>query len=800
MLNNHTSQRSSSQKMGCVLLIATIFGSLWVIIISSVNLILSWVIEQSIFEVSTIMPDFRWINHAISSGLILIVCILIGHFVQHDQVRTIFRLWSLGATFSLISVPIKFLFVTSQIETMLSQVAAMCLMLAILFFGKRKNNPGQPMGSSPFKFPGFIILFGGIICIPWILWGSLGSFLDTLVGLLVGVVFAWFAVRSIFPTYLESKTNSAAEISFKDLLLHGFVVAVFLLIVVASLATNGSQQLLVVTIPITGWLVAIFSAIWRNDKGHGRLAARILLFLVMTLPLLFFDMDELSPLYTGGNGEVIEWASKAAWYTFFGILTLTTIILTNYRHIQQVVVPKRANFTFLAGGILIAFIGFLIWGQKGFNGDHLFVILKTQANLSTVQEIPDYQARRQAVFEELVNTAETTQSDLRARLDKMNLDYTPYYLMNAIEVRGNLITKLILKNDPSVDRILDNPELRPLPVSLESEQGFEQNPPDETLWNIQMIQADRVVNELGISGDGILIGQTDSGVDGRHPELSESYRGVESGDDYNWLDPWNGSPFPIDISGHGTQTLGVILGQNTGVAPGAQWIGCVNLARNLGNPAVYLECMQFMLAPYPQGGDPFTDGDPSQGAMIVNNSWGCPEVEGCDAVVFQSVVAALKTSGIFMSVAAGNSGSFGCSTVSDPLAIYTDVLTTGSVDQFGNISSFSSIGPVLVDDSSRQKPDLVAPGEGILSSSPDGTYSTASGTSFAAPHVSGVVALMWSANPKLIGEIDATIDILKETVQPYNGSEPVCGGIIDATGAGILDAYEAVLAAMAYNP
>jgi len=800
MVNNEASKNTTPQKMGCGLLILTIFGSLWVIIISSVNLILSWVIEQSIFEVSTIMPDFRWINHAISSGLILIVCLLITRFVKQEHVKAIFKLWSLGAVFSVISIPIKTLFVTAQIETMLFQIAVMGLMITVLFFMDRKNVAGESSGQNPFKLPGFIILIGGIICIPWVLWGSLGSVLDTLVGLMVGVVFAWFAVRSIFPTYLEKVETYNDVVSIKSLLLRGFVVAVFLLIVVASLATNGSQQLLVVTIPITGWLVAIFSAIWKKDKGHGRLAASILLFLVMTLPLLFFDMDELSPLYTGGNSEVIEWAAKAAWYTFFGILTLTTIILPNYRHIHQVVVPKRVNFTFLTGGFLIVIIGFLSWGQKGFNGDHLFVILKQQADLSSMQGIPDYHARRQAVFEELVNTAETTQSDLRARLDKMNLDYTPYYLMNAIEVRGNLLTKLILQNDPSVDRILDNPELRPLPVPLESEQSYEQNKPTETLWNIQMIQADRVVNELSISGEGILIGQTDSGVDGRHQELSESYRGVESGDDFNWLDPWNGSPFPTDISGHGTQTLGVVLGENTGVAPGAQWIGCVNLARNLGNPAVYLECMQFMLAPYPQGGDPFMDGDPSKGAMIVNNSWGCPEVEGCDAGVFQSVVAALKTSGIFMSVAAGNSGNFGCSTVSDPLSIYADVLTAGSVDQFGDISSFSSIGPVLVDGSGRQKPDLMAPGEGIFSSYPGGSYATASGTSFAAPHVSGVVALMWSANPLLIGEIDATVDILKTSVQPYEGSEPVCGEIKEATGAGLLDAYEAVLAAMAYNP
>ena len=140
-----------------------------------------------------------------------------------------------------------------------------------------------------------------------------------------------------------------------------------------------------------------------------------------------------------------------------------------------------------------------------------------------------------------------------------------------------------------------------------------------------MIQADRVNKELGITGKGIIIGQTDSGVDGRHDQLSGNYRGSDKGDDYNWLDPWNDSPFPVDLSGHGTMTLGIAAGKDIGIAPDAEWIGCVNLARNLGNPARYLDCMQFMLAPYPQKGDPFNDGDPSQGSHDRQQFMGMPD-------------------------------------------------------------------------------------------------------------------------------------------------------------------------------
>ena len=123
----------------------------------------------------------------------------------------------------------------------------------------------------------------------------------------------------------------------------------------------------------------------------------------------------------------------------------------------------------------------------------------------------------------------------------------------------------------------------------------------------------------------MLVGTSDSGVDGGHPALADGFRG---GDD-SWYDPWNGSAAPTDHGGHGTHTLGSALGdEGIGVAPDARWIGCVNLDRNLGNPAHYLDCLQFMLAPFPAGGDPFTAGRPSRSPQVLTNSWGCPTIEG----------------------------------------------------------------------------------------------------------------------------------------------------------------------------
>jgi subtilisin family serine protease len=131
-------------------------------------------------------------------------------------------------------------------------------------------------------------------------------------------------------------------------------------------------------------------------------------------------------------------------------------------------------------------------------------------------------------------------------------------------------------------------------------------------------------------------------------------------------------------------------------------------------------------------------------------------------------VQALRAAGIFVVASAGNEGP-ACGSVRAPLAIYDEALSVGAVDQANNLAIFSSAGPVRVDGSGRLKPDIVAPGVGVLSAYPGDSYSTADGTSMAGPHVAGVVALMWSANPRLIGNIERTEQILLETATPFSG-------------------------------
>jgi subtilisin family serine protease len=356
--------------------------------------------------------------------------------------------------------------------------------------------------------------------------------------------------------------------------------------------------------------------------------------------------------------------------------------------------------------------------------------------------------------------------------------------------------RLFLLTRPEIDRVIPSPRLRPAPQNIALAMSGGESPPAGVQWNITMIGADKVWNEFGVRGEGIVVGQSDSGVDVNHRELQDHYRGLTEGDDYNWFDPWNGKPSPYDDGGHGTHTLGTILGQNgIGIAPGATWFACANLNRNLGNPALYLDCMQFMLAPFPQDGDPFSDGDPTRAADVLNNSWGCPELEGCDPNALLYAANNLRASGIFVAVSAGNDGP-SCSTVDAPLSLYDSVFSVGAIDRSGNMADFSSRGPVTADGSERIKPDIVAPGVGVLSSVPGGNYGSFSGTSMAGPHVAGAVALLWSADPSLIGDIDRTEQLLIQTADPYTGSAGLgcfVGNVPNAAyGYGILDVYEAV--------
>ena len=208
-----------------------------------------------------------------------------------------------------------------------------------------------------------------------------------------------------------------------------------------------------------------------------------------------------------------------------------------------------------------------------------------------------------------------------------------------------------------------------------------------------------------------------------------------------------------------------------GVAPEARWIGCRNMDDGVGRPSTYLECLQFFLAPTDAAG---ANPDPARRPDIVSNSYVCPPEEGCAAAALGPAVEAMRAAGIFMAVAAGNDGP-SCSSIRYPPAIYDAAFTVGGTEVGDTIRPTSSRGPVTADGSRRPKPDIVAPGTAIRSAYPRDSYRALSGTSAAAPHVAGAVALLWSAYPWLRRDVERTEQLLRSSATRLTTTEG-CGG------------------------
>lgn len=303
---------------------------------------------------------------------------------------------------------------------------------------------------------------------------------------------------------------------------------------------------------------------------------------------------------------------------------------------------------------------------------------------------------------------------------------------------------------------------------------------DSIQWNLDMIDAGLATDALGLDGSGVVVANLDSGVDWDHPALHEKYRGynpkgppIHAG---NWyVATTEEYRYPGDGAGHGTHTMGTIVGDDgagnrTGVAPGARWIA-VKLFTNNGftYESWIHDAFQWILAP---------NDDPALAPDIVNNSWGTSN-SADDR--YRADVAALRAAGILPVFSAGNNGPNN-RTVGSP-GSYPESVAVGAVDEERMVAIFSSRGPSPWNET---KPEVAAPGVNVRSTMPGGGYAIADGTSMAAPHVAGLAALLLQADPSLSpDEIEA---LLTSTATPISTKHPN-----NNSGWGIVDAYAAGL-------
>ena len=788
-------------------MVAAVLVGLWAVAVAAVGEGGGWLVDQILLVAGLPAQAWLWpVGSAVGATLVAVPAGLLAAVPRSPAVRAAGRVWllgalALGALGFLRAIPI------AQNELYLG-LLALVASTGALIAGRAGGRPDRTSAGASVRL--LAIAAGLAALLPWLWLAGLGGALETALAVIAAAAAGWLAATILsgrfWAPYARPRPTTGRPSVPRLVLLGGLVAAVALTLLAAGVGHSGVQLAELLVLPAAGFALAALQPLeLQAARGAAVLApggaraaargasARWLAGLVTLGPLAFVDPEEITLVLLGR--EIPFWAGIAA-ISSLGVVLLVGIgyaVAIARAGLPSVATPVAAGLALLA-----AAAGVVVYtgpGHPGLHGERLLVVLKDQADLSGTPTTvgPAGRADRvRSVYRALVTHAERTQAPLRRDLDRLRLSYTPYYLVNAVEVRAGPELRPWLAGRSDVDRVLYSQRLRPVPATPPGMRGDEPVP-NGPQWNIRAVGADRVWADFRVDGHGVVVGSSDSGVDGTHPALRDSFRGGQD----SWLDPWNGTRAPVDHGGHGTHTLASAVGRDgIGVAPGAQWVGCVNLARNLGTPARYLDCLQFMLAPYPPGGDPFDDGRPDRAPHVLTNSWGCPTIEGCDEAALRPAIAALRRAGIFFAAAAGNTGPF-CDSIDDPPAPYAETFTVGAVDRDGRVTDFSSRGPVR----GATKPDVVAPGAGVVSALPGGGYGELDGTSMATPHVAGVVALMWSANPGLIGDVDRTAGILRATARPAEASRPSggerdeCGGLANISGAGLIDAYAAVQAA-----
>lgn len=301
----------------------------------------------------------------------------------------------------------------------------------------------------------------------------------------------------------------------------------------------------------------------------------------------------------------------------------------------------------------------------------------------------------------------------------------------------------------------------------------------EVPWGLKAIKVPELRKAYGASmrGQGVRVGVLDTGIQAKHSEFGSVFGKIVFKDFINKM------PIAYDDHGHGTHVAGTIAGVKVGVAPQVSLvIGKTFDAAGTGSDSAILEGMQWMMNP---DGNLETEDHPH----VVNNSWGSAlDAEFNDIREhehWRRAITAWVAAGIAPVFAAGNSSK---APNGSPGGL-PEAISVASYASDGTISKFSSRGPNYWTDGTSKfrvfKPDFSAPGQDVISASPDNKYVTMSGTSMATPHATGAIALAYQVLPK-IHPYDALLLLTESSVKK---------GDINF-GLGALDAHALVNAAV----
>jgi subtilisin family serine protease/PKD repeat protein len=334
-----------------------------------------------------------------------------------------------------------------------------------------------------------------------------------------------------------------------------------------------------------------------------------------------------------------------------------------------------------------------------------------------------------------------------------------YWIVNMIKITARLDVIETLSNMPEIAFIDLN---TPLALDEFTTESYEDGVDGLNVVNgiepgLAAINAPAMW-ALGYTGFGTKALSIDTGVEPNHPAFNYKYQGLFSSNSEAWFDYNGQTDTPNDCDGHGTHTVGTMLGldrennDTIGVAFDATWMGAQAICG--GGSADNMASFQWAIDP---DGDSTTIDDMP---TVICNSWYDPASNNSQCGgAYQNLFDAVEAVGIAVIFSAGNDGP-SVSTITAPKNVNNDLVSVFCVGALSvsssftqSIASFSSRGPSTCGDTGSYliKPEVSAPGVNVRSADLNGTYSFKSGTSMAAPHVSGAVLLLKQAFPTLSG-------------------------------------------------
>jgi subtilisin family serine protease len=410
----------------------------------------------------------------------------------------------------------------------------------------------------------------------------------------------------------------------------------------------------------------------------------------------------------------------------------------------------------------------------------VIVHFKVQADLTQFR--PD---QKEEMVAELHRVAEEVQPSFLSRFAGELQDVGRFWIYNGFACTARKDAILELTSQPEVDFVCENETIR-----LEETPAMEETGINTVAWNLRKVKADSVWRQRGYTGQGVVLGIIDTGVEVTHPALARSWRRQDG-----WYDPVNHDTLPTDSDGHGTFCMGIAVGcaslDTIGVAIGATWI-----AARWGNTAQTDSCFQWYARLDSMG----------RGADVLITTIAVSRNDTHYWMACRNLQL-LGTSLAFSVGAVGPGGG----TVPAP-SNFPCLFGLGVTDVSDVIATFSSRGPSPTGypwDSSAAwldplwgtrtpqnhiKPDLAAPGVNIRSSYRGGIYVTMSGTSWGPPHLAGAIALLKEKSPTLTPAqqwqiITSTCDTFSwgnpYPNQNYGWGRLNCLRAIDATPSGV---------------